>query len=481
MYAHIFKLTRFFILNDNNQYITGDHSWDTTTFKDILDTREALLPEQKRMPTHLFTWTEKYGFKSWTIRNTGEEENIDDRSSGVVQFLNSVMPKEFPDRFKAGQPPFHVPWVTSDFPQVDCIDSKCPPLPTRIFSFGTVPKDNRKMIGLTQAPTLPFAPCLAHAYNPTKTQCDWFSTQNPDPKQPMCASSRMDFKNYNSETAQRKAFDKLTPKAVWRGSDWHYLETYPTVGTLDANRWMRIANLCDKDFDQIFEQVMFNADRSGLDVRHRVPPRLRATIIAAKYPDNYDIKFSDSNPRAPASNCVGDRVPIFAQPGDVWDACQFEKFKYLVDIGGGGGTSWKSTFRFLAMPGVLFHHETMMRDSFYDDIKPWVHYIPLQEDMSDLHEKYLWAESHPEEAYKISKQATQFVKDFITPEGLIAHARTHFVPEMKSYIEGYKVAPEDYNLTAADMVNKYSGGTLQVSLYEGVGPAYSVGPGKNEW
>jgi len=105
-----------------------------------------------------------------------------------------------------------------------------------------------------------------------------------------------------------------------------------------------------------------------------------------------------------------------------------------------------------------------------------VHYIPLQEDMSDLHEKYLWAESHPEEAYKISKQATQFVKDFITPEGLIAHARTHFVPEMKSYIEGYKVAPEDYNLTAADMVNKYSGGTLQVSLYEGVGPAYSAGP-----
>ena len=429
------------------------------------------------MPTHLFTWTEKYGFKSWTIKETGTPENVDDRSSGVVQFLNAIMPKEFPERFKAGQAPFHVPWVTSDFPQVECIDSEkgCPSLPTRIFSFGTVPKNNKRMIGLSQAPTLPFTPCLAHAYDPVKTQCDWFSTKNPDPKQPMCASARLDFKNYNSESAERKAFDKLLNKAVWRGSDWHYLEAYPKVGTLDANRYVRIAGLCDKDIDTIQENILDNRGRSDTDVRHRVPPRLRAAIIANKYPDNYDIKFSDSNPRAPAENCIDDRIPLFSS-GDVWNACQFEKYKYLVDIGGGGGTSWKSTFRFLAMPGVLFHHETMMRDSFYDDITPWVHYIPLNEDMSDLHEKFLWAESHPEEAFKISKQATQFVKDFITPDGLKEHARKHFVTEMKDYIEGYTVAKEDYNLTTADMVNKYSGGTLQVTLYEGIGPAYSAGP-----
>ena len=68
------------------------------------------------------------------------------------------------------------------------------------------------------------------------------------------------------------------------------------------------------------------------------------------------------------------------------------------------------------------------------------------------------------------------MKDFITPDGLKEHARKHFVPEMKDYIEGYTVAKEDYNLTTADMVNKYSGGTLQVTLYEGIGPAYSAGP-----
>ena len=68
------------------------------------------------MPTHLFTRTEKYGFKSWTIKEIGTPENIDDRSTGVVQFLNAIMPKEFPDRFKAGQPPLHRVWVTPGFP-----------------------------------------------------------------------------------------------------------------------------------------------------------------------------------------------------------------------------------------------------------------------------------------------------------------------------------------------------------------------------
>ena len=47
------------------------------------------------------------------------------------------------------------------------------------------------------------------------------------------------FQEYNSENAARKAFNKLINKAVWRGSDWHYLEAYPKVGTLDANRYVR--------------------------------------------------------------------------------------------------------------------------------------------------------------------------------------------------------------------------------------------------
>ena len=54
------------------------------------------------------------------------------------------------------------------------------------------------------------------------------------------------------------------------------------------------------------------------------------------------------------------------------------QYKYLIDIGGGGGTSVSGMLQKLAMRGVLLHHETHMRDFNYDELKPWVHYIPIK-------------------------------------------------------------------------------------------------------
>ena len=34
------------------------------------------------------------------------------------------------------------------------------------------------------------------------------------------------------------------------------------------------------------------------------------------------------------------------------------KYKYHIDLGGGGGTTWMGTLEKLAMPGLLFHHIT---------------------------------------------------------------------------------------------------------------------------
>eukprot|EP00957_Ditylum_brightwellii_P118707 9054058-Ditylum_brightwellii.AAC.1 len=61
-------------------------------------------------------------------------------------------------------------------------------------------------------------------------------------------------------------------------------------------------------------------------------------------------------------------------------------YKYHIDLGGSGGTSWAGMLSKMAMPGVLFHHETLTRDWFYDEVKPWVHYIPVKMDLSDLRE-----------------------------------------------------------------------------------------------
>jgi len=92
-------------------------------------------------------------------------------------------------------------------------------------------------------------------------------------------------------------------------------------------------------------------------------------------------------------------------------------YKYLIDFGGGGGTTWERTIRSLAMPGVLFHHETIMKDSpVHNGIKPYVHYIPVKMDCSDLREKFEWAEANPDKTRKISEAATEYVREMATGE-----------------------------------------------------------------
>ena len=456
----------------------GSHRRRSMSFSDIIETRNMLLPEQKRMPTHLTTWSEEEGWRSWTIGQNGYPENIDDRSTGALMFLDAIMPREFGDRFTKGKDPFHFAWVTQDYPQDKCVGelNGCPTLPSKMFSFGTVPKDKWKVSGLEQAPTLPFAPCIAHAYDPKKFEkCDWFSAEREDPDLPMCANGkRLDIVEHgeNGESFD-EIFDNLINKVVWRGSDWHYLEQYADIGTVDANRFTQHAGLCEPgvDVDKIKREIFRQGIPSDLQGEAwNCPPRLRAVLLSALEPDKFDCKFSANNMRSPQSNCLENKLPMFDRE-KLYDNCDFEKFKFLLDIGGGGGTSWLSTFKFLAMPGVLFHHETAMRDSFYDDVKPWVHYVPIMEDMSDLKKQYIWAMNNPDEIKAISKRATQYVKDAIKPSGLKQHAQ-HFVSVMQKYINSYSVDPEDKDLTTPEFVAKYGEGEISVTPYTGVGDVY---------
>ena len=59
-------------------------------------------------------------------------------------------------------------------------------------------------------------------------------------------------------------------------------------------------------------------------------------------------------------------------------------------------------------------------DYFFSDLKPWTHYIPVQNDLSDLHENVAWAlDKNNEEAVKdIIKSANQYCSHRLVRSGL---------------------------------------------------------------
>ena len=113
-------------------------------------------------------------------------------------------------------------------------------------------------------------------------------------------------------------------------------------------------------------------------------------------------------------------------------------YRYQIDIGGGGGTSWTGTISKLLMHGLLFHHETLTKDFFYDEMKPYVHYVPIKQDLSDLKEKYDWAESHPAEAQAIAKAGTELALRLGSEEYIRELYDELFVQHVGKVIDSYQ-------------------------------------------
>jgi len=79
-------------------------------------------------------------------------------------------------------------------------------------------------------------------------------------------------------------------------------------------------------------------------------------------------------------------------------------YKYILDTDGQVST-WDATAWKLNSGSVIFKASSGWRQWFYDEYKPYVHYIPIKDDFSDLQEKYQWCEEHQEECEQIIRNA----------------------------------------------------------------------------
>jgi hypothetical protein len=81
-------------------------------------------------------------------------------------------------------------------------------------------------------------------------------------------------------------------------------------------------------------------------------------------------------------------------------------YKYMLDLQGNGYSG--RTKLLLHMKRTLFYQSRKFHEYWFWKMRPFVHYIPIAEDLSDMEEKFGWAESHPEECLKIAEEGYQF-------------------------------------------------------------------------
>ncbi|KAJ7174649.1 glycosyl transferase family 90-domain-containing protein [Mycena filopes] len=90
------------------------------------------------------------------------------------------------------------------------------------------------------------------------------------------------------------------------------------------------------------------------------------------------------------------------------------KYKYLLDLDGNAFSG-----RFLGLVGAgggVVFKSTLFTEYFDAWLRPYVHYIPVLPDLSDLVERIEWARAHDEEAKRIQAAGREFVARVIKDE-----------------------------------------------------------------
>ncbi|WVF68121.1 hypothetical protein IAT40_002884 [Kwoniella sp. CBS 6097] len=67
-------------------------------------------------------------------------------------------------------------------------------------------------------------------------------------------------------------------------------------------------------------------------------------------------------------------------------------YKYIIDV---DGNAWSARFKRLLAAGSLVFKATIMPEWWTDRIQPWVHYVPIQMDYSDLYDAMVFFQGDP--------------------------------------------------------------------------------------
>ncbi|KAF8347448.1 glycosyl transferase family 90-domain-containing protein [Amanita rubescens] len=100
-------------------------------------------------------------------------------------------------------------------------------------------------------------------------------------------------------------------------------------------------------------------------------------------------------------------------------------YKYIIDVDGNG---WSGRFKRVITSNSLIFKATVYPEWYLDRVAPWLHYVPIQIDLSDLHDALVFFHgdangegAHDELAHLIALEGRKWSKNFWRRQDLIAY------------------------------------------------------------
>ena len=106
---------------------------------------------------------------------------------------------------------------------------------------------------------------------------------------------------------------------------------------------------------------------------------------------------------------------------------KFRNYKYYPDIPG-NSLAWGTITKYLA-GSLIFKAEYKEQLYYYKLLKPWIHYIPVNKDFSDLEEKLLWSKTNITKSLEIAYSGYIIILEYLK------NIDTHFINTSLIYIK----------------------------------------------
>jgi len=145
---------------------------------------------------------------------------------------------------------------------------------------------------------------------------------------------------------------------------------------------------------------------NGLAFDQKIPKMVFASSIERSSKYNFRVKRDDDITQRELFYRDYENHPLVHAVKSGWQQPNFFnqnsqiQYKYILDMDGNAST-WDSLAWKLRSGSIIFRVSGVWNQWFFSKFIPWVHFVPICEDFTDLIEKFEWCESNPDKCKEI--------------------------------------------------------------------------------
>uniref|UniRef100_A0A6C0F9K4 Glycosyl transferase CAP10 domain-containing protein n=1 Tax=viral metagenome TaxID=1070528 RepID=A0A6C0F9K4_9ZZZZ len=183
----------------------------------------------------------------------------------------------------------------------------------------------------------------------------------------------------------------------------------PDIHYLESNGYQNIKK-DDIPWEQKQSIAYWRGQPSGFKVTAKEDLNLLPRIKLAYLSENLnllDVKIT--NGIVNLKRDISKYLKTLSIYGEKKDFIENYKYKYVINIDG-FGPAWSGLYLKLCSKCLVFCIESQFKQWYYEGLLPWVHYVPIKSDMSDLEDQVKWAINNDEKAKNIAEASYKFMK-----------------------------------------------------------------------